>query len=468
MEFNDQMDVNFSKTNSENQRSFNGPLGDYGGSRFASIFNENKLKSADDDDDYKLLMESILKSGGKTIVDRLNVGERGFAVDYTPSTSLNTSSTSINSLNSNATNSYAYVPYVSTSTVNSMDNITNTANGSFDSFVRSINWSNSNNNGSSFRDSMRPSSSIASERSIFSDFNSFNIDWSFGGSSSFRSPVVQPTYVESLQALSISSSQRTQPFVGRGMSKYFNYQNTVSSELGRALSNISSILDPRSVGIRQRPVGSQGTFKSINAFRKNIPKKKKKKNNEHFALISLRDKEFDDAVDYLKETLVSLYKDQIPPVYFNVRGRFIEFNSKGIAPEHIMDVCKRRSDIFNVVTNGSLNETYIYLVEPPSWFNNWVDRNDMNDTYPQDMWDQFITFLEGVASGRDNTIFFPGSIYGMSRVLQRLNLPFLANMTLGTICHIVQLAIRVRKLIVYDVKTLKPSPSFFSIRPTQG
>lgn len=44
----------------------------------------------------------------------------------------------------------------------------------------------------------------------------------------------------------------------------------------------------------------------------------------------------------------------------------------------------------------------------------------------------------------------------MARELMQRNLPFLAELSLGEVCHVVQLAIQHRKLIVYHRKMLKP------------
>ena len=44
----------------------------------------------------------------------------------------------------------------------------------------------------------------------------------------------------------------------------------------------------------------------------------------------------------------------------------------------------------------------------------------------------------------------------MARELIQRDLPFLAGLSLGEVCHIVQLAIQHRRLIVYHRKMLKP------------
>ncbi|UKJ89735.1 hypothetical protein MACJ_002989 [Theileria orientalis] len=186
------------------------------------------------------------------------------------------------------------------------------------------------------------------------------------------------------------------------------------------------------------------------------PVRKKKGKHDFYAVPSLKGVEFDRATDYLKQTLLSLYRDQIMPVYFNVRGRFLEFNNDDIAPEHIIDICIRKPDVFNVISNGSLNDTYIYLVDEPEWFIGWVDRNDLTDVYSTEVWEQFFDFIKGYKDEEGNEQF-PGSIYGMSKVMRKLKLPFIEGMTLGTICHIIQLAIRLKNFLFYEVKALKPT-----------
>ncbi|EDO06061.1 OST-HTH Associated domain family protein [Babesia bovis T2Bo] len=187
-------------------------------------------------------------------------------------------------------------------------------------------------------------------------------------------------------------------------------------------------------------------------------KRNKFKTLEKRAIPQLTGQDFQDAVDFLKRILNSLYEDQIPPTFFNVRSRFVEFDTKNIPVEHIMNICQRRQDIFRVEVNEELNQTYIYFVKPPSYFKNWIDRNNLTDIYPETMWEQFLDFLVELVNNPDQTMpVFPGSIYGTAKVFQKLELPFFEGMTLGTLCHIVQLAVRVRKYLMYELKTLKPN-----------
>merc|ERR1712050_709198 len=64
------------------------------------------------------------------------------------------------------------------------------------------------------------------------------------------------------------------------------------------------------------------------------------------------------------------------------------------------------------------------------------------------MWSGFAEFLD---SGQA----FGGGRYGMARELMQKELPCLASLCLGQVCHVVQLAIQKRKILVYHRKMLK-------------
>ncbi|GFE54430.1 OST-HTH associated domain, putative [Babesia ovis] len=206
---------------------------------------------------------------------------------------------------------------------------------------------------------------------------------------------------------------------------------------------------------RRMPTSPNVVDKSKSLWKR---KRSKFKTLEKRSIPQLTGQDFQDAVEFLKRILDSLYQDQIPPTFFNVRSRFVEFDTKNIPVEHIMNICQRRQDIFRVETNEELNQTYIYFVKPPSYFKNWIDRNNLTDIYPESMWEQFLDFLVELVNNPDQTMpVFPGSIYGTAKVFQKLELPFFEGMTLGTLCHVVQLAVRVRKYLMYELKTLKPN-----------
>jgi len=107
-------------------------------------------------------------------------------------------------------------------------------------------------------------------------------------------------------------------------------------------------------------------------------------------------------------------------------------------------------DLFQIVRPSQVDEEVtIFCIKEPSWFKGWVDIDSPSDPYDEDLWKAFEKFLDG-----EHT--FAGGRYGMARELMQRNLPFLSAHSLGEVCHIVQLAIQHRRLIVYHRKMLKP------------
>ncbi|KAK1934066.1 hypothetical protein X943_002956 [Babesia divergens] len=260
--------------------------------------------------------------------------------------------------------------------------------------------------------------------------------------------------------------------VGRSLSGKANYLdltadavvNALGPDNGDTLQAVDALDKLTITGKTQNHKSNNGRSKSENQNAvdkgKSVWRRKRGmfKNSEKRPLVQLTGQDFEDAMNHLKDVLESLYRDQIPPTFFNVRSRFVEFDTKNIQVEHIMNICQRRQDIFKVETNEALNQTYIYFVTPPDYFEKWIDRNDLTDIYPESMWDQFLDLLVELVSNPEQMMpVFPGSIYGTAKVFQKLELPFFEGMTLGTLCHIVQLAVRVRKLLMYELKTLKPN-----------
>merc|ERR1712066_95041 len=98
------------------------------------------------------------------------------------------------------------------------------------------------------------------------------------------------------------------------------------------------------------------------------------------------------------------------------------------------------------------DEAIIFFNSDPPWFKGWIDIDSPEDPYDESMWQVFEAFLDDEQS-------FAGGRYGMATELVQRHLPFLENYSLGEICHIVQLAIQKRKLIVYHRKMLKPIQS---------
>lgn len=76
----------------------------------------------------------------------------------------------------------------------------------------------------------------------------------------------------------------------------------------------------------------------------------------------------------------------------------------------------------------------------------FVDVYNRTDPYPEQVWEAANIYFEQL-SEEDGVL--PGGRYVCAQVLRSRNLPFFRNLTLGRICHFVQLAISTRKLLGY-------------------
>eukprot|EP00913_Durusdinium_trenchii_P000117 g106.t1 len=141
--------------------------------------------------------------------------------------------------------------------------------------------------------------------------------------------------------------------------------------------------------------------------------------------------------------------DRIKPMANYIKGRLKERSVPDIIVKSFEDLYTQHPDLFEVQNPKMGEETTIYFHKPPSWFKGWVDIDSPDDPYDESMWKELAKFLDG-----EHT--FAGGRYGMARELMQRNLGFLAPYSLGEVCHIVQLAIQHRRLIVYHRKMLKP------------
>jgi len=153
----------------------------------------------------------------------------------------------------------------------------------------------------------------------------------------------------------------------------------------------------------------------------------------------------------LTTTLESLYEDRIKPMANYVKGRLKERSCPELIVKNFVELYAQNSDLFIVQqpSQTQADEATIFFVTEPSWFKGWIDIDSPSDPYDETLWQELAKFLDG-----EHT--FAGGRYGMARELMQRNLPFLAPHALGEVCHIVQLAIQHRRLIVYHRKMLKP------------
>lgn len=83
------------------------------------------------------------------------------------------------------------------------------------------------------------------------------------------------------------------------------------------------------------------------------------------------------------------------------------------------------------------------LVDGASRF---ADFYDPVDPYPAEMWAQVTSHFAG---GSESDLSLPGSRYECARVLKAAGVPFVQGLSLGQVCHVVQLAISARNILGY-------------------
>lgn len=163
----------------------------------------------------------------------------------------------------------------------------------------------------------------------------------------------------------------------------------------------------------------------------------------------------------LTGALESLYQDRIKPMASYVKGRLKERSNPEPIVKSFVELYSQHSDLFLVQQPTQGDEAAIFFVTEPEWFKGWIDIDSPSDPYDETLWQELAKFLDG-----EHT--FAGGRYGMARELMQRNLEFLKEQTLGEVCHIVQLAIQHRKLIVYHRKMLKPIQTVLCQPPANG
>lgn len=154
----------------------------------------------------------------------------------------------------------------------------------------------------------------------------------------------------------------------------------------------------------------------------------------------------------LTTILESLYDDRIKPMANYVKGRLKERSTPEPIVKSFVELYSQHPDLFYVqqpAPGSQTDEATIFFLKEPSWFKGWIDIDAPDDPYDEHTWNELAKFLDG-----EHT--FAGGRYGMARELMQRELPFLSKLSLGEVCHMVQLAIQHRRLIVYHRKMLKP------------
>lgn len=157
--------------------------------------------------------------------------------------------------------------------------------------------------------------------------------------------------------------------------------------------------------------------------------------------------------EHLLAAVESLYADEICPHSQILKRRLVELSSNGSVRTADIDSAALRD---KVATTPRLefgaeevrDWTVVLSDRPPSF----VDVHDPCDIYAPSLWEAFGAYL----AAQDSEFRLPSSRYACALDLQDRRLPFLAGLTLGRLCHVVQLSISQKSLLGYRDGALVP------------
>lgn len=146
-------------------------------------------------------------------------------------------------------------------------------------------------------------------------------------------------------------------------------------------------------------------------------------------------------------SIVSLYNDGLRPYGRLIRKRLGEYaaqEGRGVVDGdlgRLRALCESTLGVMVEPEEGG--EWAALLTTRDACF---IDFYGTSDTYPEDLWSSFATYL---ASLDGDTASLPGGRYSCARALLERNLLFFSDRSLGEVCHIVELAMSQRKLLGY-------------------
>jgi len=122
-----------------------------------------------------------------------------------------------------------------------------------------------------------------------------------------------------------------------------------------------------------------------------------------------------------------------------------------IDPKHLRTMCESMPEL--MVSPEFGREFSVVFKDRPDDF---LDIRSMEDPYPEELWTELGNYFNALANDV-NAEPLPGSRYACSRLMKvNKKLPFMQPLTLGQVCHVLQLAISKRQLLGYHENRLVP------------
>lgn len=119
-----------------------------------------------------------------------------------------------------------------------------------------------------------------------------------------------------------------------------------------------------------------------------------------------------------------------------------------IDPKRLRKICEMCPQLHVHSEEG--REFSVVLIGQPCSI---LDVCSPHDPYPQQMWQEAAAYFQHLSN---EEMILPGGRYACARELMRRGLPFLAEHSLGQVCHIVQLAITQKRILGYLEGQLVP------------
>jgi hypothetical protein len=116
--------------------------------------------------------------------------------------------------------------------------------------------------------------------------------------------------------------------------------------------------------------------------------------------------------------------------------------------KHLLRICRQCPRLR--VEDLDYGEYAAMLVGRPPAF---VDIDNADDPYPQDLWADLRAYFDGPA---DSYPPLPGSRYNSARALKARSLPCLQNLSLGEVCHVLALAVSHKKILGHSKGHIVP------------
>jgi len=163
-------------------------------------------------------------------------------------------------------------------------------------------------------------------------------------------------------------------------------------------------------------------------------------------------------VEKLVRAVESLYADQIQPLSRILKRRIVEqagdsnLRSNDIDRGALRDAVSAAAPMLSVSDVEGGDWEAVLNDRAPTF----VDPHDPLDVYPETMWQAFSTYITSLQDKGPKEHRFPASRYACALHLQERDLPFFAGVTLGALCHIVQLSTSQKQILGYLDGALVP------------